>query len=313
MSLRNESEAALRVFYAAHKFLNDFGICWLPVDPIDIIARQSNWRLKYVHQLAEEIGKSISYVCDHVMRSKDGLAMYDAACDQYDIILNAGDEIPQTRMLWTAIHEIGHIYLGHLKSSRVRSITADNLDIDVYDQLEFEADIFAGEVLASKWIMRHLDIVDERDIALICGISDDAALSRYKKATEDYTFEPANAVFTLHNFADYIKEVTVCRDEADFELGRFISHNPVQPKLSKAIPPFLRKPGTCPHCGNTHGISTQSNFCIACGNALIKGHQITQSPCDHLGDKAAAFCELCGSRVFRTRQGFCFEECEVLN
>ena len=91
MSFRNESEAALRVFYAAHKFLYDFGIRWLPVSPIDIIRSQPNWKLKYVHQLASEIGKTQDYVCDHVMRSKDGLAMYDVARDQYDIILNAGE------------------------------------------------------------------------------------------------------------------------------------------------------------------------------------------------------------------------------
>jgi Zn-dependent peptidase ImmA (M78 family) len=265
MCLRNESESALRVFYAAHKFLHDFGIRWLPVNPIDIIVSQPNWRLKYVVQLADEINKSPDYVCNHVMRSKDGLAMYDAIHNQYDIILNADDKIPQTRMLWTAIHEIGRIYLGHLKDNKVKSITADNLDINLYNQLEFEADIFAGEVLVSKWIMRNLDIVNVQDIAIICGISDNAALSRYKKATEDYSFEPANAVFTLHSFREYMKEVTVCRDKDDFQLSRFISQNPIRQKLPKPLPPFLRKSGTCPSCGNTNGISAQSNFCIACG------------------------------------------------
>ncbi|MEQ8235616.1 MAG: ImmA/IrrE family metallo-endopeptidase [Syntrophomonadaceae bacterium] len=311
MRVRNESEAALRVFYAAHKFLHDFGIRWLPVSPIDIIRSQPNWRLKYVHQLALEIGKTTDYVCDHVMRSKDGLAMYDVARDQYYIILNAGDEIPQTRMLWTATHEIGHIYLGHLRDSKVTSITADNLEFELYNQLEFEADIFAGEVLASKWIMRHLDIVDERDIALICGISDDAALNRYKKATEDYSFEPANAVFTLHNFGEYMKEVTVCRDRDDFEFGRFISQNQIQQMLPKPLPPFLRKPGTCSRCGNTRGITSQSNFCIACGSSLQKGLMSAHEPCDHVNSKDAAFCELCGYRVYRTRQGFCFEDWAV--
>jgi hypothetical protein len=308
MSSRNESEAALRVFYAAHKFLYEFGIRWLPVDSIGIIHRQPNWKLKYVHQLADEIGKSTEFVCNHVMRSKDGLAMYDVARDQYDIILNAGDEIPQTRMLWTATHEIGHIYLGHLKDNKVTSITTDKLDEETYSRLEFEADMFAGEVLASKWIMRHLDIVDEQDIAAICGISDDAALSRYKKATEDYSFEPANAVFTLHNFGDYIKEVTVCREKADFELERFIGSNGIQTKLPKPIPPFLRNPGICQTCGNTHGIKPDANFCIACGSALNKGLPSAQEPCDHINDKDAAFCECCGHRVYRSRQGFCFED-----
>jgi len=311
MSSVSNSESALRTFYKAHSFLHEFGIRWLPVNPYDIIASQKNWRLKYVHQLAYEIGKSEEYVCNYIMRSKDGLAMYDATRDQYDIILNASEDIPQTRMLWTAVHEIGHIYMGHLKDNKVTSITNNQLDAETYNQLEFEADVFAGEVLASKWIMRHLDIVDERDIALICGISDDAALSRYKKATEDYSFEPANAVFTLHNFAEYMKEITVCRAREDFELGRFISLNPVQPKLSKPKPPFLRKVGSCPYCGNEHGITAESNFCIACGSSLKKGITQVSIPCNHINDKDAAFCEVCGNRVYRTRQGFCFEEWQV--
>jgi hypothetical protein len=311
MSSRNKSEAALRVFYAAHKFLYEFGIHWLPVNPIDIIVTQPKWRLKYVHQLAIEIGRSTDYVCDHVMRSKDGLAMYDVDCDQYDIILNAGDEIPPKRLSWSATHEIGHIYLGHLKDNNATSITTDNLDFDIYNQLEFEADIFAGEVLASKWIMRHLNIVDERDIAEICGISDPAALSRYKKATEDYSFEPANAVFTLRNFGEYMKEITVCRDGVDFEHVRFISQNPILPKLLKPQAPFLRKPGMCAYCGNIRGITPESNFCIACGSALKKRLSVMHEPCGHVNEKDAAFCELCGNRVYRTRQGFCFEECEI--
>jgi hypothetical protein len=237
--------------------------------------------------------------------------MYDVAHDQYDIILNAGDEIPSKRLRWSATHEIGHIYLGHLTENKIKSITTDNLDFDLYNQLEFEADIFAGEVLASKWIMRYLDVVDERDIAEICGISDSAALSRYKKATEDYSFKPATAEFTLRNFGEYMKEITVCRDGVDFEHVRFISQNPILPKLPKPQAPFLRKPGICAYCGNIRGITPESNFCISCGSALKKGLPVMNEPCGRVNDKDAAFCELCGNRVYRTRQGFCFEECEI--
>ena len=193
MPLNPNSDAAIRVFHMAHRFLNEFGIKWLPVCYADIIHAKQGWHLKYVDQLAYEIGRSEQYVLDHVMRSNDGLAMYDPRSRQYDIVLNSDDNIPQTRMRWTAIHEIGHIYLGHLDNKRT-SITSGLLSREEYDQFEFEADIFAGEVLASKWIMRQIDIVDEYDIATICGISDDAALSRYKKATEDYSYTPVNAV-----------------------------------------------------------------------------------------------------------------------
>jgi predicted Zn-dependent protease len=54
------------------------------------------------------------------MRSNDGVAMYDPERRQYDIILNNSEDVLQARMLWTAVHEIGHIYLGHLDDSRTR-------------------------------------------------------------------------------------------------------------------------------------------------------------------------------------------------
>ena len=311
MPSKSNSESALRVFYMAHKFFNEFGVHWLPVDSYEIINQHPNWNLKYVHQLAYEIGKSEQYVLDHVMRSHDGLSLYDVAKNQYDIIINADDSIPQTRMRWTIVHEIGHIYLGHLSNNKVTSITEEKLSKEMYNQLEFEADVFAGEVLASKWLMRYLDIMDEKDITLICGISDDAARSRYKKATEDYSFIPANVVFTLHNFEAYTKEITVCRPLSWFELGKFIKINASKIKFSKPKPPFMRKAGECPYCGNHYTASPDTNFCSACGTPLKTGMKVTDAPCKHVGHKDAAFCECCGNKVFRTRQGFCFEECEI--
>ena len=196
MPLKDSSESALKVFYKAHSFIYDYGIHWLPINPEDIIDQNPNWRLKYVPQLAYEIGKSEQYVLDHVMRSQDGLSMYDVKKGIYDIIINAADNIPPGRVLWTKLHEIGHIYLGHLADNRLTEIKKEALSPELYAQMEFEADMFAGEVLASKWLMRSLDIYDEKDITFICGISDEAALVRYKKATEDYQFTPANVTFT---------------------------------------------------------------------------------------------------------------------
>ena len=311
MNSNNKPQSALYAFYMAHKFLYQYGVHWLPVDIFGIISQQSNWRLKYADALAYEIGCDTQHVIDHVMRSKDGVAMYDVKSRQYDIILNNDESIPGTRMLWTATHEIGHIYMGHLTGGLTK-VTADLLSADEYDRLEFEADTFAGEVLASKWLMRQLDIVDVSDISLLCGISDDAAVNRYKKATADYQFIPANAVFTVSNFASYMKDVTVCRRREDFEnMQRFLSLNPVQPMLAKPKPPFLRRPGSCPYCGNARSVSAEATFCSACGKPIKQGAKVSVEHCEHVNPKEAAFCEICGNRVFRIKRGFCLEECEV--
>jgi Zn-dependent peptidase ImmA (M78 family) len=312
MNSKIKSASALKAFDMAHKFLWEYGIRWLPVDPFEVISSQKNWKLKYADALAYEIGRDVQYVPDHVMRSDGGVAMYDPERKQYDIILNNSDGVLQTRMLWTAVHEIGHIYLGHLDDRRTQ-ISAGLLSADEYDRMEFEADIFAGEVLASKWLMRQLDVVEESDITLICGISGAAARRRYKKATEDYNYMPANITLTLARFAAYLKNIAICKSReelGDFE--RFAYENRPAVLLPKPKPPFLRRPGNCPYCGNDRGISAGSLFCTACGKALVAGAKPADGHCGHINHEGAAFCEMCGNRVYRIRQGFCLEECEVL-
>lgn len=306
----DRGERALKVFYMAHRFMDEFGIRWLPVSPEDIIDQRPNWHLKYVHQLAYETGETEEHILNHVMRSQDGLSMYDVKTDSYDIIINAADEIPPGRVLWTKMHEIAHIYLEHLKKNAVTELRKDELGEELYDQLEFEADLFAGEVLASKWLMRQMDIVSEKDISDICGISDTAALNRYKRATEDYAYVPANVTFTLHRFEEYLKEITVCADRSEVERGQFAKVNQPYPMFRKPMAPFLRKPGICPFCGQNY--SDGARFCSYCGSALKKGDvRIAGTHCWNHQHAAAAFCEKCGNPVLRIRQGFCFEECEL--
>lgn len=312
MRLIRSTPDKAHAFYMAHEFLKEYDIHWLPVNPYEIIDQADNWQLKYVHILAQELGETEDFVLQHVMRSKDGLAMYDVSRDQYDIIINSSDLIPPERMLWTVVHEIGHIYLGHLRDFKQTKITKeDGLTEEEYNNLEFEADMFAGEVLASKWLMSHLNIVNECDITLLTGISDDEARIRYKKATESYDLEPANVKQTLNRFEKYMKEVTVCRPHNWFDLPNLVNQNRPHPLLHKPKPPFSKLKDACQLCGNEHGITSCSNYCIACGNPLRSGIAPITRPCKHVNLKEAAFCEKCGNRVYRIRQGFCFEECEI--
>lgn len=309
MHLKNNDERTLRVFYMAHKFIYEYGIRWLPVNPEDIIDASPNWRLKYVSQLAYETGQTEKHILDHVMRSQDGLSIYDVKENRYDIIINAAETIPQGRILWTKMHEIGHIYLGHLRENHLTEIIKDELPLDIYTQMEFEADMFAGEVLASKWLMRTMEIYDERDITFICGITDEAARNRYRKATEDYKFTPANIVFTLQRFGEYLKEITICRDKEDLLMPKFAKVNPPAIRYPKPKAPFLRVAGECPYCGGKY--SSNANYCPRCGSALKRGLTHSAEHCGNIQSADASFCECCGNPVLRIRQGFCLEECEI--
>lgn len=202
------------------------------------------------------------------------------------------------------------MFIGHLEKNAVTELRREELGETLYNQLEFEADIFAGEVLASKWLMRQMDIFSESDISEICGISDAAALNRYKRATEEYSFIPANVTFTLHRFEEYLKEITVCADRSELDLEHFAQVNQPHVMFRKPMAPFLRKPGICPYCGQTY--SKEARFCSHCGSALKKGTvRISGVYCGNRQPEDATFCEKCGNPVLRIRQGFCFEECEL--
>ncbi len=306
----NKGDRALRTYAMAHRFLHDFGIRWLPINPEDIIDQKPNWKMKYVSQVAIETGQTKEYIINHVVRSNDGITIYDVEKRTYCIIINDDSNIPPGRMLWTKMHEIGHIYLKHLEKYNTTVLHQDELGEKLYNELEFEADLFAGEVLASKWLMRQLDIYNEKDISEICGITDRAALNRYRKATEDYNYTPPNAVFTISRFEEYLKEVTVCADPKSIDLGRFSKTNPAHPKFKTPMAPFLRKPGICPYCGKTHNINAR--FCPYCGSMLRKNSKKTPGAyCWKKFPADVAYCEHCGNPVIRLRQGFFMEECEL--
>jgi Zn-dependent peptidase ImmA (M78 family) len=302
----------------AHRFLYEQKIKWLPVDIIGIAVK--NWSFKWVHDLALEIGKSEDYVCRHVCQSYDGVTRYSWSTGRYEIILNDiqnADGERNKRVYWSCAHEVGHVYLEHLKSEGVPYMTEGKINPERYAQLEFEADLFAGEVLASKWLMRDIGVTNENEIAMICNISDPAALARYKKATADYQFIPINAIVTRQNFGEYLKESTLCRKLDEFteapigDVTGFTRLNAPRALLPTAKPKFLWRVGNCPYCDGMFDTEGNPNFCIYCGKPLKKGLTPAANSCGKVNTKEAAYCGKCGNRVYRIRQGFCCEECEI--
>ncbi len=163
MNFYDYGSAADRVFHMAHRFLYEFKLRWLPIDIIEIAS--SNWQFKWAHTHAEELRLTNNYVCRHILQSDDGATFYDPRTNRYQIILNAynedGTERLPERITWTCAHEVGHIYLKHFEQNGVDCLASRKISSDLYEQLEFEADMFAGEVLASKWLMRDINILNE--------------------------------------------------------------------------------------------------------------------------------------------------------
>jgi Zn-dependent peptidase ImmA (M78 family) len=267
------------------------------------------------------LGVTNDYVCRHILQSYDGATFYSPKTEQYQIILNMinadGSERLPERIIWTCAHEVGHIFLGHFEKYSVDCLASKKISPELYAQLEFEADMFAGEVLASKWLMRDIEVANENDVAMFCGISDPAALARYEKATRDYTFVPTNVIVTRQNFGEYLKEITLCRTLdafAEIEVGdvrAYAKLNRPKPLLSAPKPKFLRRPGNCPFCDGEFSIGDDLNFCPNCGKAQKKGLTPAAETCGSINPKEATYCAKCGNQVYRIRQGFCFSEDEL--
>jgi len=310
MPLTNKEERNLRAFNAAHQFLREFNLNWYPIDPIEIINKKApKWKVASVEDLASILDVTETEAIAALLRgSKDGVTHYAIENEQYLIWLNADDAISFSRFRWTAMHEIGHIYLGHFTDNKVSYITENNPDIppDEYEQLEKEANIFAGEVLASKWVMRSLDIFDENQIAEICGIEDTYALVQYQKATAGYEYEPPNVTVTKRRFALFKEEIGICKSLDDLRFPSFGTTNKAIAKLPKPIVSFLRKSGICHFCGGDHN-NPNANFCIYCGAALKMDATKKTAPCGHINNGRAAYCEECGQKVIKIRRGYCAE------
>jgi Zn-dependent peptidase ImmA (M78 family) len=319
MNSNNYGFSAYYAFHMAHRFLYEYRLHWLPID-IKQVAIE-NWNLKWAHNHAEDLNMTNDEICCGILQSYDGATFYYPKADKYEIILNMfdpdGSERLPERVAWTCAHEVGHIYLEHFTKYGVDCMANKKISPELYDKLEFEADMFAGEVLASKWLLRDMGIKSESDIAMLCGISDAAALSRYRKATMDYSFVPINAIVTRQNFAEYLKEITLCWALEEFatteagDVRAFVKQNAPRKPLADPKPKFLHRPGNCPYCDGAYDLSDNPHYCLHCGNALISELTPIAETCGRANPKEAAFCSQCGNRVYRIRQGFCFGEDEI--
>lgn len=73
------------------------------------------------------------------------------------VLIGVDDD--RLRQRWTVAHELGHIVLGH--------VAGEQAVVDA----EFEADAFAGSLLAPRCVLDEIGITRPPDIATVCCIS----------------------------------------------------------------------------------------------------------------------------------------------
>lgn len=257
----------------AHRFLLNQGINSLPVDPFELVEKNS-WTIKNMAQLSKEF--DLSLIRKIIKESNDGGTLYSASTNEYCIIYN--EKIRSNgRIRWTVTHEIGHIVLGHLEDFPETCISRQGISNNEYEILEKEADYFTAYVLAPPIVLYHLKLTSVSQIQNICMLSKLASENRLKHQTKwnQHPYIDNFAIRVILNFYGFIygKQCPECG-------YGFVSKNAIY----------------CPICG--------SNISWGRGKMIYNGYELDENGraiicpvCDNEQISGGGFCKICGANI----------------
>lgn len=113
--------------------------------------------------------------------SEDGATIIDKRNHRGLVIYNS--EKPRGRILWTQMHELGHLILNHPDLANFDELSCGDRNLKSR-QFESEADYFVWNMLAPLPIMREMGIERDWQIEGCFGLSEQASIihmKRYRK------------------------------------------------------------------------------------------------------------------------------------
>ena len=160
-------------YFKAYEFLHLYKIQTFPFDPFPIAA-QNKWSIETYEKKAKDLNFTISDVIE-AFGSNDALTVFNGR--NYCIAYNS-DIASKARIMFTLMHEFGHIVCNHFIDfdvSNIKDLLRYDIEIDLYRLLETEANCFAANVLAPDVLVEkaHLDSVEK--LQIFCGLSKEAA------------------------------------------------------------------------------------------------------------------------------------------
>ncbi len=162
MVLTENAPSAAR---SAVKVLAAAGVRSLPVDPTEL-ARHFGVKMVDYSTFSRTYGIPIVELYAH---SKYGFGFYEG--DGYVCAVNE-NACGGIRRRWTAAHELGHYFLGHISEDRRAERSAD---------AERQADAFAAELLAPLLVLHFCAVSSAEELARLCLISQTAARIRFEE------------------------------------------------------------------------------------------------------------------------------------
>lgn len=187
-----------------HKLVNDLyislGLNSYPIDLNTVVNSFSNIKIISYSQFMNDFNLTKTQVFSY-FTSDDGCCDYKPSLNAYIIYYNDITITNPRRILWTIVHELGHIFCRH---NNINSMVES--DDDLYDFMESEANYFTSIFLAHPAILKELNIHNPYEIEVFCNLSTQAAKYRYSRFKRFTTFRflTGSDKYIIANFRDFI-------------------------------------------------------------------------------------------------------------
>lgn len=289
------------------EFLEEFNITQFPVDPFAII-KSNYWGIATYSEMAKECNCTIKEVIVSV-KSEDARTVYNG--NNYTIAYN--DIKPKRRILFTLIHEIGHIYLNHLVDFENTEIYRGGLSKEENKVLENEANTFARNVLAPATFVELINDKSKYGLSKYFGLSYPAAKTRLDFLEYDiqyvkqigiqlrlyrifylfyyrYGCRSCNAIIVIKNakYCPICGDKRLKRGDGELKYTKYLYDTDNNGKLT-----------ICPTCKNED--IHEGDYCPICGRNLVnkcdyyeEGYHNSPSGCGKILLPNARFCPDCG-------------------
>lgn len=288
----------------ACEFLEEFGITTFPIE-VEAIILQNKWGLVKYSELMNSFSCDLNTVIK-CLGSNDGYTQFDGY--NYTIAYNDSSELGN-RKRFTLMHEVGHIYLGHLKDFESTLLYRGSLTKSEYKVLENEANAFARNVLAPTSLIAHLKNKSKNSIAEHFGLTPKAASTRISFYYKDLQINQATNItkrlyYIFSNFY-YKRKCKICNvslTQKDPYCPICGSNNLLwgDGKMRYPVKIILNqnsKALRCPICDN-EDVPIDGEYCPICGTMLVnKCTNVDEygNGCGNFAAGNARYCIYCGA------------------
>lgn len=285
------------------EFLEEFKIKSFPINVMEIV-HQQKWGIAPYSELMDKFQCNRQTVI-HILGSSDGCTIWDGT--NYSIAYNDEQKLGD-RVRFTIMHEIGHIYLGHLLDFEATKIYRGSLTKSENRVLENEANAFARNVLSPVSMYLTLKNKSVQNVAHTFGITTAAAEARIDFINRDVELirhlKLGNKLMLVYQRLMKKRKCIIC-DAQFFEKYNYCPicgyKNSLQWGDGKMIYPKLRtydngKLVECPICKNEE-TDLEGGHCQICGTYLI--NYCSDQNCQNTEPlpSNARYCPVCGDRT----------------